>query len=138
MSSKSEKKECLKCKKAFTLKTLKKNNGICGRCLKSENKMSNGKKLKIPKKLRVECWRRYNGDNLYGKCYACEQFLEFTSFHAGHVVSEYDGGMINIVNLRPICLSCNSSSGVMNLDEFKKSLTPLNQPVPMDVEPSDF
>jgi len=120
----SEKNGCTKCKKLFTIRTLQKRNGVCGRCAKSQGRMSDGKKLSIPKKLKERCWRMYVGDKLDGKCYSCEEHIKFSGFHTGHVLSEYDGGTINIKNLRPICAPCNLSSGVMNLDEFKKTLTP--------------
>ena len=124
-------KICLKCYNIFTAQTLDKNNGICGRCAKSENRMSNNKKLTIPKKLKEECWISQFGQAFTGLCYSCCDTIKITSFHTGHVVSEYDGGTIHISNLRPICQSCNLSSGTMNLDAFKKTLQ-LPDFTPMD------
>ena len=40
------------------------------------------------------------------------------SFHCGHIISEANGGEIKLDNLRPICHSCNSSMGTVNMDEF--------------------
>ena len=132
----SNKENCLKCFKLYTNKTLIKNNGTCGLCAKSENKMSNNKKLKIPKKLKDSCWFTYIGDTTHGPCYSCNDTIKITNFHTGHILSEYDGGTIHITNLRPICSSCNLSSGVMNLNEFRKTLQPLNY-VPMDTTNDD-
>jgi 5-methylcytosine-specific restriction endonuclease McrA len=40
------------------------------------------------------------------------------SFHAGHVISEKNGGEINVNNLRPICQNCNSSMGTTNMNDY--------------------
>ena len=123
----SQKDNCLKCKKKYTLKTLNKYNGICGKCAQSKNILSDGKKLNIPKKIKERCWRLYVGNTLDGKCYSCTDVIKFNYFHVGHILSEYDGGCINICNLRPICAPCNLSSGVMNLNVFKQMLKPKNK-----------
>lgn len=41
---------------------------------------------------------------------------------SGHVVSRYNGGEDIIDNLVPICGSCNSSMGSINMDSFIKIL----------------
>jgi hypothetical protein len=116
------KEKCLKCEKKYSISTLKKYDGICGKCFKASGKISPKKKLSIPKKIKEISWKKYNGDKLTGKCYSCNCVIQFTDFQAGHIQSEYDGGKINSDNIRPICKQCNISCGVMNLDDFKKSL----------------
>jgi len=77
-------------------------------------------KQKISKKLRDEVWKKYNGKNFSSTCYACNNILDCDSFECGHVIPESKGGETTILNLRPICTSCNRSCGITNLDEFKK------------------
>jgi len=80
----SAKSNCNICKKQFTVRTLKKNNGSCSRCLKKNNpdtsntdkksdkvkkSSKSGKKLECP-----DCKNSYNEEviNKYGgKCYNC-------------------------------------------------------------------
>lgn len=118
----SSKNPCSKCSKMFTKKTLMKNDGVCGRCHRASGGISSKKKLTVPKRVREASWKKYIGNTLSGKCYACQCEIQFTNFEAGHVQSEYDGGKINADNIRPICKPCNVSCGVLNLDVFKKSL----------------
>ncbi len=110
---------CSNCEREFTKKTLAKYGGLCGRC----NTCVNGKKS-IPKKVRHQAWKIHVGNCLEGRCYSCDKVIYFEHFEAGHVLSEYNGGEISVSNIRPICVTCNRSCGVMNLDEFKKMLSP--------------
>ena len=41
-------------------------------------------------------------------------------FHCGHIISEFNGGNLDVENLKPICQPCNSSMKTMNMDEFIK------------------
>jgi 5-methylcytosine-specific restriction endonuclease McrA len=43
------------------------------------------------------------------------------AFECGHVISEFNGGTNKLNNLKPICVSCNSSMGTQNMDEFIKN-----------------
>lgn len=82
------------------------------------------RKKAIPKAVKKAVWDKYIGEEI-GKhvCLCCEK-TEITqmSFHCGHIVSEVNGGEINVNNLKPICESCNKSMGTKNLEEFKKLL----------------
>lgn len=83
------------------------------------------KKENIPLLLKRNVWNTYIGEEIgKSKCYCCEltDITQF-SFHCGHVISEYYGGKLKISNLRPICQSCNSSMGIMNLYEYKEKCT---------------
>ena len=79
-------------------------------------------KDKIPKPLRAKVWATYIGEKIgTAKCFCCE-LAEITmlNFDCGHVIAEHNGGEVNLDNLRPICKSCNSSMGTMNMFEYIK------------------
>ena len=42
------------------------------------------------------------------------------SFHCGHIIAVSKGGDTTCDNLKPICQSCNSSMGNMNMNNFIK------------------
>jgi hypothetical protein len=42
------------------------------------------------------------------------------AFHAGHIISDKDGGLPVVDNLIPICATCNTSMGSINLYTFKE------------------
>ena len=89
------------------------------------NKKSTYKKKSIPKNIRREVWKKWVGENNgIGTCFCCRinTFAQMESWHAGHVISENDGGEIHIDNLRPICSSCNSSMGTTNMREYMESI----------------
>lgn len=112
---------CLRCLRPFSIQTLKKYNGLCGRCARAEGRISI--RGTIPLRMRQLVWEKYIGANkTVGACYACEQPIKQDAFDCGHVQSTYDEGEISVDNLRPTCRTCNRSSGTMNLDEFKRRL----------------
>jgi hypothetical protein len=77
------------------------------------------RKEKIPATLRNIVWNTYIGNKKIGYCYCCKtEIISTVNFHCGHVISEKNGGNINIDNLRPICGHCNSSMGIKNMNEF--------------------
>jgi 5-methylcytosine-specific restriction endonuclease McrA len=79
----------------------------------------------IPKMIRGEVWKEYNGLLVYGSCYCCKRTLDvFDTWNAGHVVPYSHGGPNTVTNLRPICQSCNQSMGTENLYDFKKAFYP--------------
>ena len=79
----------------------------------------------IPKMIRGEVWKEYNGHSVYGSCYCCKRTLDvFDTWNAGHVVPYSQGGPNTVTNLRPICQSCNQSMGTENLYDFKKAFYP--------------
>ena len=64
---------------------------------------------------------KYLGNTTEGKCLCCNNIKIFiTNFDCGHIISNKDGGKINIDNLKPICRLCNSSMGTTNMNEFIK------------------
>ena len=82
--------------------------------------MNKSKKQPIPPKLKDQLWVKFFGNSITGACMCCGTLLKNTSFHAGHVIAEAKGGELTLNNLVPVCKSCNSSMGVMNLYEYKE------------------
>jgi 5-methylcytosine-specific restriction endonuclease McrA len=81
------------------------------------------KKLKIPSKVRGDVWNTYIGAQMaQHRCICCKKVtIKQTEFEVGHVISEKNGGTLEINNLRPICSVCNKSMGCMNMVEFVKT-----------------
>lgn len=94
--------------------------------MKKEQNSSNrhindkGKKKHIPSTVKRLVWNQHIGEHVgKAKCLCCKTTdITQLSFHCGHVVSEASGGDVCVDNLRPICQNCNSSMGVMNMNEF--------------------
>ena len=83
-------------------------------------KLHRPKRKTIPLALRRNVWNKYIGEEI-GKtlCLCCKLTdISQMTFSCGHIVSVYNGGDINLENLKPICVSCNSSMGTQNMDEF--------------------
>lgn len=78
------------------------------------------RKETIPKSLKEQIWYKYIGLNLTeAPCLCCEsETIKIMHFHAGHVISEVNGGPTTLENLRPICARCNLQMGSMNMNEY--------------------
>ena len=86
----------------------------------NKNNKNKNKKQNIPAIIKKLVWNTYIGEDIgKAKCFCCN-IIDITqlNFICGHYISEYNGGKIEINNLRPICLSCNLSMGKKNMDEF--------------------
>jgi hypothetical protein len=83
-------------------------------------KIYTGVKESIPKALRTKVWTTYiSEDSRKGKCFCCQiQEISESNFECGHVVSERDGGIVSLDNLRPVCSGCNKSMSTKNMFEF--------------------
>ncbi len=93
---------------------------------KTQNKPKTIKKKKyIPKKVKIEAWNKYIGEEKgIGECQCCQiTKISQSNFHCGHIISEKNGGKTNLANLKPICAQCNLSMGSTNMDEFIKYFT---------------
>lgn len=79
-------------------------------------------KQKIPTALRAQVWDHWIGTKLgQTKCLCCNVHdITQLNFVCGHIVSEHNGGKLTIKNLKPVCMSCNSSMQTQNMDEFIK------------------
>ena len=77
-------------------------------------------KRQIPALLKDQIWETYVGKNKgMTKCKCCQSVeISKSSFHAGHIVSERNGGAVSVGNLRPVCGRCNQSMGTKNMIDF--------------------
>jgi 5-methylcytosine-specific restriction endonuclease McrA len=82
------------------------------------------KKKYISSTLKRLVWNKWIGEEIgKAKCVCCKTTdIIQMSFHAGHIISEFNGGKTSISNLMPICQNCNSSMGRKNLYDFKATL----------------
>lgn len=60
-------------------------------------------------------------------CPVCEvlednNVISKNNFHCGHIISRNNGGIVDIINLRPICGNCNSKMGSKDLDVYCKEI----------------
>ena len=79
------------------------------------------KKCKIPAVIRNSLWKKYFNESNVGKCCSCKlENISSANFDCGHIISEHNGGLVTLNNLKPICRLCNSSMSTMNMDEFIK------------------
>jgi len=74
---------------------------------------------------RKAVWRKEFGDNETGLCPIsfCDNILKKGvkgGFQCGHIISEYNGGVTEVNNLRPICSGCNQSMGKTNWEDWIK------------------
>ena len=83
-------------------------------------------KTSIPPRLREQVWTRDMGNIINGgKCFCCGTTIGYNSFHCGHIISEFHGGLTVLSNLKAVCSSCNLSMGVQNMKEFCDKFFPL-------------
>ena len=87
---------------------------------KDEKKVKKSKE-KIPVSVKNTLWSLHFPNVLEGKCKCCQtETITRNNFDCGHIISEKNGGEIKLENLKPICRACNSSMGVMNMNEYMK------------------
>ena len=107
---------CTQCNKVYKREgAFKKHQQNCG------NKKK--KKKRIPPELRARVWNTYIGQKTRAKCFCCWRntitpFSNHNTFHAGHIISENNGGKVTLNNLLPICRDCNgfAAMGTDNWD----------------------
>lgn len=82
----------------------------------------------IRKQIRNQLWLKTFGESFNGNCYCCNTNITTMDFHAGHIISVNNGGKDELDNLRCVCSLCNQSMSIMNMEEFKNSITikPIN------------
>ena len=78
------------------------------------------KKKSIPLTLKRNVWNKHIGEAIGKTLCLCCKLSEITqlNFSCGHIISEFNGGNMKLDNLKPICVSCNSSMGTRNMNEF--------------------
>ena len=101
--------------------TLKRNNFVEWLGDKTNDPYHNTRAIKanISTYKRKAVWRREFGENDTGVCPIsfCNVILKPSvknGFQCGHIQSEYNGGVTEVSNLRPICSGCNQSMGKTN------------------------
>ena len=79
-------------------------------------------KKQIPKAVKSHIWDHYIGRHINEhRCLCCKKaYIRNTDFVTGHVISEANGGTLEINNLRPICAVCNNGMGHMNMVDYVK------------------
>jgi len=85
-----------------------------------DNDTKKFKKKSIPITLKKLVWNNYIGEEIgKAKCLCCK-LTDITqlSFNCGHIIPESKGGELKQNNLKPICQSCNSSMGTMNMHDY--------------------
>ncbi len=84
---------------------------------------SSSKKKSIPKYIKTLVWNAHIGENVaQAHCLCCKvTTINMRHFDCGHVISEKNGGSLEVCNLRPICKHCNSAMGSTNMDDFIKT-----------------
>jgi len=66
----------------------------------------------IPTKFKDDVWHRKFKDNTVGLCCCCmKETIHNTSFSCGHIRAEAKGGELHILNMLPICHTCNQHMG---------------------------
>ena len=78
---------------------------------------------KITGAMRLAVWETYIGQRTKGKCFCCwkteiTQLSNYKTFHAGHIISDHNGGETSVENMLPICRDCNMNMGSTNWDEY--------------------
>ena len=78
------------------------------------------KKQSIPLALKRNVWHKWIGEDIGKVACLCCKLTNITqmSFSCGHIIAESKGGLLILDNLKPICVSCNSSMSTQNMDEF--------------------
>lgn len=115
----SSKVKCSTCQKEFTKQTLKKYQGVCGKCNKSN---SSEKTINYSDELKREGWEKYqNPDRYENNCYVCDKFIYKHDFCLGHTQSKYDKKTLTVNDVRLICKPCFIVCGTKNIDEYKKN-----------------
>jgi hypothetical protein len=87
-------------------------------------KNQNGKRNHWPPGMVDFVWRDWNGDKPSALCMCCEKvtivrYDTKRGWTCGHIISVENGGWHDVMNLRPICGSCNSSMREENMYDYK-------------------
>jgi hypothetical protein len=78
------------------------------------------RKITIPIVVRRKVWAKHVGEYIgKTKCHCCGlNNITQLCFSVGHIIPESKGGTLDVDNLLPICVHCNSSCGTNNLVDF--------------------
>jgi len=88
--------------------------------LKNNDGKFNIIKERIPPNIKRAVWGKYFNNNEEAKCWCCNiEPIKKNNFDCGHIISEKNGGKVNINNLVPICNGCNLGCHTKNLIDYK-------------------
>jgi len=108
---------CVKDGKIFSLKNNNFIEYIVNINITPNHKFKLQKKVISPK-LRIQVWCKEFGLVDSGVCpfNNCNNFIHNgkNGFHCGHIISEFNGGLTILDNLKPICNNCNLKMGKNN------------------------
>ena len=81
------------------------------------------KKKKVSPEIRFKLWEKYVGDSIMVYCFCCYKnkitpVTNYMTFQAGHIKSEFNGGVISLDNMLPICKGCNVRMHTTNWDDY--------------------
>ena len=87
---------------------------------KDKKKIKKPKMKSIPLALKRKVWDHWVGEQIGKTKCPCCKLTDITqlNFSCGHIKAEANGGILHVLNLRPVCVSCNSSMGTKNMNEF--------------------
>ena len=79
----------------------------------------------ITGEMRLAVWEKWVGQRTRAKCFCCWQaditmLSNHKTFHAGHIISDHNGGETSINNMLPICRDCNMNMSAENWDDYVK------------------
>lgn len=80
---------------------------------------------RLPKAMRTQVWRAYNGDKIDSQCFVCTDDISIDNFEVGHNRAIAKGGTDTIGNLRSICGKCNKAMGTESITSYKRRYTRL-------------
>ena len=89
--------------------------------IRTEDEINLYYRQKINKKIRNVIWKKRNGNSLVGKCYVCNEEIDYDIFECAHIISVSEGGTNNIDNMEPTCRLCNNDMGIINLHTYKQT-----------------
>lgn len=92
---------------------------------------SKKKKLVISPSIRKEMWEFYFPKCTEGVCFVCNQIIvchgsRSNTYQAGHIISEANGGIITLDNLRPVCKTCNTKMGTKHMLDYAREIGVFN------------
>ena len=87
---------------------------------------STSSKIRRPRitgEMRLAVWEKWVGQRTRAKCFCCwkaciTQLSNYKTFHAGHIISDHNGGETSVDNMLPICRDCNMNMGSENWDDY--------------------
>ena len=84
------------------------------------------KRKSIPKRVRLQIWKRDHGNKVESKCPVCNvKLINILEFHIGHIISLHHGGLNEASNFQAICSVCNHDMGTESIPRYQQRLTAL-------------